>query len=113
MPEQLNTELVVKDLDMANELREATAVLIASYHRRLANQYNRHVKPQVLQPGDLVLRKVCENTADPTTRKFKPNWEGPYIETRADESGQYALDKLDGTPVPRMWNVVHLKRYYQ
>ena len=24
-----------------------------------------------------------------------------------------ALNKLDGTPVPRMWNATHLKRYYQ
>ena len=29
------------------------------------------------------------------------------------ESGSYALDKLDETPVPRMWNFMHLKRYYQ
>ena len=28
-------------------------------------------------------------------------------------AGSYALDKLDGTPVPRMWNAMHLMRYYQ
>ena len=86
---------------------------IASYHCRLANLYNRCVKPRMFQPGDLVLRKIFENTADPSAGKFQPNWEGPYIVTRADESRSYALDKLDGTPVPRMWNVMHLKRYYQ
>ena len=37
----------------------------------------------------------------------------PNIVTRAGESGSYALDKLNGTLVPRMWNVMHLKRYYQ
>ena len=86
---------------------------IASYHCRLANLYNRCVKPRMFQPGDLILRKIFENTADPSAGKFQPNWEGPYIVTRADESRSYALDKLDGTPVPRMWNVMHLKRYYQ
>ena len=44
-PEQSNTEYVIKDLDMADELREATAVRITSYHPRLANLYNRRVKP--------------------------------------------------------------------
>ena len=86
---------------------------IASYHRRLANLYKRLVKPRMFQLGDLVLRKVFENTADSSTEKFQLNWEGSYIVTRAGESGSYALDKLDETPVPRMWNVMHLKRYYQ
>ena len=73
VPEQLGTESIVKDLDTADELRETTAVRIASYHRRLAKLYNRHVKPRVFQPGDLVLRKVFKNTADPAVRKFQPN----------------------------------------
>ena len=93
---------MIKDLDMADELREATAVRIASYHHRLANLYNRRVKPRMFQPGDLVLRKFFENTVDPSVGKFQPNWEGPYIVTRACESESYALDKLDRTPVPRM-----------
>ena len=104
---------MIKDLDMADELREVAAVRITSYHRRLANLYNRRIKPRMFQPGDLVLRKVFENTTDLSTEKFQPNWEGPYIVTRVGESGSYALDKLDGTPVPRMWNVMYLKRYYQ
>ena len=67
----------------------------------------------MFQPEDLVLRKIFENTVDPVAGKFQPNWEGPYLIMRASEFGFYALDKLDGTPVPRMWNGMHLKRYYQ
>ena len=44
IPEQSNTESVIKDLDMENELREATVVQIALYHRKLENLYNRRVK---------------------------------------------------------------------
>ena len=113
LPKQSNTESVIKDLDTAGELREAGVVRIASYHSRLENLYNRRVKPRMFQPWDLVLRKVFENTADPSARKLQLNWEGPYIVTRASESRSYALDKLDGTPIPRMGNVMHLKRYYQ
>ena len=71
--EHSNTESVIKGLDMADELSEAVAVRIASYHRRLANLYNRRVKPRMFQPGDLVLRKVFENIADPSAGKFHPN----------------------------------------
>ena len=110
LPEQSNTETMIKDLDTADELRETTAMRIASYHSRLANLCNRCVKPRIFQSGDLVLRKVFDNTADLLAGKYQPNWEGPYIVTRPGESRLYALDKLDGTPIPRMWNVMHLKR---
>ena len=93
---------MIKDLDMANKLREAAAVRISLYHHKLANLYNRRVKPRMFQPEDLVLRKVFENTADQSAGKFQPDRDGPYIVTRAGEFGSYALDKLDGTPVPRM-----------
>ena len=113
MPEQSNTEFIIKELDMTDELCETASVRIASYHRRLENLYNKHVKPRVFQPGSLVLRKFFENTADPMMGKFQANWEGPYIVTRVGKSGSYTFDKLDGTHVPRMWNVMHLKRYHQ
>ena len=113
MPEQENAELIIKDLDTVDELRELAVVRITSYQRRLENSYNKRVKPRMFQSGDLVLRKVFENTVDLAVGKFQPNWEGPYLVTRAGESGSYTLDKLDGTPVPRMWNAIHLKRYYQ
>ena len=107
LPEQSNAENVIKYLDTTDELRKAVAVRIGSYHSRLANLYNRCVKPHMFQSGDLVLRKVFENTADLSVGKFHPNWEGPYIVIWLGE------DKLDEMPVPRMWNVMHLKRYYQ
>ena len=74
-----NAESIVRELDISDELREATRIHITSYQRRLANSYNKQVKPREFQPSDLVLRKVLENTADPTAAKFQPNWEGPYV----------------------------------
>ena len=112
MPKSKNVESVVRELDASDELREAAAIRLASYQRCLANSYNKRVKPWVFQPGDLVLRKVFENTVDPTAGKFQHNWEGPYVVTRLEELRSYAIDKIDGTPVPRMWNATRLKRYY-
>ena len=108
-PESKYAGSMVRELDTSDELREAAVVRVASYQRRLENSYNKRVRPRVFHPGDLVLRKVFENTADPTVGKFQPNWEGPYVVTRPGGSGSYVIDKTDGTHVPRMWNAMHLK----
>ena len=111
--EKANTEAIAKDLDMANELREAAAVRMASYQQRMTNLYNRHVNPRAFRARDLVLRRVFENTADSAADKFQPNWEGPYTIVKVGAAESYTLDKLNGMPMPRMWNVMHLKKYYQ
>ena len=112
-PKSENAESVVKELYASDELWEEAAIRVASYQCCLANSYNNRVKPRVFQRGNLVLRKVFENTVDPMVRKFQPNWEGPYVVTRPGEFGSYDIDKTDGTPIPRMWNATHLKMYYQ
>ena len=112
-PGSENAGSVVRELDTSDELREAAAIRVESYKRRLENSYNKRVRPWVFQPGDLVLRKAFENNVNLTAGKFQPNWEGPYVITRPGEFGSYAIDKKDGTPVLRMWNATHLKRYYQ
>ena len=112
-PESENVESIARELEVSDELWEAVAIRITSYQRRLANSYNRRVKPRVFRPGDLVLRKVFKNTTNPIVEKFQPKWEGSYVVTRTGEAGSYAIDKTDGTPVSRMWNGMHLRRYYQ
>ena len=112
-PVSENGGSIIRELDTSDELRKTAAIRVTSYQRCLANVYNKRGKPQMFQSGVLVLRRVFENTMDPTARKFQPNWEGPYIVTRPGESGSYAINKTDRTPVPRMWNAMRLKRYYQ
>ena len=45
MPEPANEEFIIKELDTGDELREAVAIRVASYQRRLVNFYNKRVKP--------------------------------------------------------------------
>ena len=71
--EEANAEAITKDLDTTDELREAAAVRIASYQQRLANLHNQRVKPCAFKAGELVLRRVFENTANPTDGKFQAN----------------------------------------
>ena len=113
IPEKANTKAIAKDLDMIDELHEAAAVCIALYKQRIENLYNRRVKQHAFRARDLVLRKAFENTANIAANKFQLNWEGPYVIVRVGAVGSYALNKLDGTLVPRMWNAMHLKMYYQ
>nr|CAN64615.1 hypothetical protein VITISV_036196 [Vitis vinifera] len=75
--------------------------------------YNSKVRPRSFKNGTLVLRKFFENTAEVGAGKFQANWEGPYIVSKASESGAYHLQKLDGTLLLRPWNVSNLKQYYQ
>ena len=70
LPEEANVEAITKDLDTIDELREAAGVHIASYQHRLANLHNRRVKSITFKARELVLRRVFENTANPTYEKF-------------------------------------------
>ena len=78
----------------------------------MVNLYNKHIKPRAFRVGDLVLRKVFENTVDSEVGKFQPNWKGPYVIVRVGPAGSYSINKLDDTQVPKMWNAMHLRRYY-
>ena len=48
---------------------------------------------------------------------YKRSLDGPYLKCLNTQQGQYVLAELHegicGTPVPRMWNAMHLKKYYQ
>ena len=98
---------------MTDELREVAVVRITSYQQRLTHLYNKQVKMHAFRAGDLVLRMVTENTAGPIIGKFQRNWERPYTIVKVEAIGSYALEKLDGMLVPRMWNATHLQKYYQ
>ncbi|RVW67690.1 hypothetical protein CK203_064122 [Vitis vinifera] len=83
---------------------------MVDYQQRATAHYNRKARPRSFKSGTLVLRKVFENTVETGARKFQANWEGPYIVSKTSESGAYHLQKLDGTPLLRPWNVSNLKQ---
>ena len=102
-----------RNLDWADEVRETASIRMADYQQRAVAHYNRKVRPKSFKSGTLVLRKVFENTAETGAGKLQANWEGPYIVSKTSESGAYHLQKLDGTPLLRPWNISNLKQYYQ
>lgn len=86
---------------------------MAAYQQKVAAHYNCKARPCTFKVGTFVLRKVFENTVERRTDKFQANWEGPYIVSKASESGAYHLQKLDRILLLDSWNVANLKQYYQ
>ncbi|KAD4180495.1 hypothetical protein E3N88_29086 [Mikania micrantha] len=82
---------------------------MATYQQRIAKSYNKNIRIRRFHVGDLVLRKAFKNTTNPANGKLAPKWEGPYkIESEAGKRA-YKLTNLEGEPLPRSWNAIHLK----
>nr|GEV35675.1 reverse transcriptase domain-containing protein [Tanacetum cinerariifolium] len=63
------------------------------------------------QTGDFVYRGNDSSYAV-DGGKLGPKWEGPYEVTEALGDGAYKLRSMDGTVLPRTWNIANLKRCY-
>ncbi|XP_027178134.1 uncharacterized protein LOC113777298 [Coffea eugenioides] len=74
---EVNDEKRKIDLDLTEELRDASAARIALYKNILANYYNTRVRHLQFRPRDLVLRKNSVSRSEPHG-KLSPKWEGPY-----------------------------------
>jgi hypothetical protein len=78
----------------------------------MVKYFNRKVKPQSFEVGDLVLHKVTLTTRDLVKGKLAPNWEGPYKVVRCQRPGAYYLEDSTGRVLLRLWNADHLKKYF-
>ena len=85
---------------------------MADYQKQLAKTYNQKVQHREFSVGDLILRKVVENTKDPMDGKLKPNWEGPYKIMKLARKGAYHLKVHEAKQVSRPWNSNNLRKYY-
>ncbi|KAL0413149.1 UNVERIFIED_CONTAM: hypothetical protein Sradi_1516600 [Sesamum radiatum] len=107
--EECNENLLRKNLDLIEELREKAFLRIQGYKNIMINSYNKRVKTRSFQVGDLVLRRA---DALKPVGKLDPVWEGPYKITGIIGKGAYELEDPEGRPLPRPWNVHNLKKYF-
>ncbi|XP_074291948.1 uncharacterized protein LOC141618765 [Silene latifolia] len=110
--EDRNQVEMARSLDTINELRTSAQIRMASYRQTVPRSYNKNVKVRTLQVGDLVARKVFQNTKNQRAGKFAYNWEGPYQVESIVGNGAYRLMTMEGQMVPRSWNIIHLKKYF-
>ncbi|KAL0458950.1 UNVERIFIED_CONTAM: hypothetical protein Slati_0522200 [Sesamum latifolium] len=93
--EECNENLLRKNLDLIEELRKKAFLRIHRYKNIMINSYNKRVKSQSFQVGDLVLRSV---DALKPIGKLDPTWEGPYKVTSVIGKGAYELEDPEGRP---------------
>ncbi|KAL0405695.1 UNVERIFIED_CONTAM: hypothetical protein Slati_3883400 [Sesamum latifolium] len=87
--EECNENLLTENLDLIEELREKAFLRIQRYKNIMINSYNKRVKSQSFQVGDLVLRRA--DALNPIG-KLDPTWEGPYKVTSIIGKGAYELE---------------------
>ncbi|KAL1223270.1 hypothetical protein V5N11_030064 [Cardamine amara subsp. amara] len=75
LEETLNTQMMHDALDTIDEQRDQALIQLQNYQQTTARYYNSRIKNRPLQVGDLVLRRVFENTKEEGTGKLGVNWE--------------------------------------
>nr|GEV46702.1 reverse transcriptase domain-containing protein [Tanacetum cinerariifolium] len=106
-----NDEELRLNLDLLEERREYAAIYEAKAKLKMVKYYNARVRGFTFKPGDFVYRSNDASHAV-AGGKLGPKWEGPYEVTEALEDGAYKLRSMDGTILPRTWNIANLKRCY-
>jgi len=103
---------MLDELDLINERRDSALVQIQNYQNDTAWYYNSNVRQQRFHEWDRVLRKVFQNTAERNAGKLGANRKGPYLVSKVVRPGVYELADLSGKIIPRSWNAMHLRKYY-
>ncbi|XP_019184170.1 PREDICTED: uncharacterized protein LOC109179056 [Ipomoea nil] len=107
-----NEESIGIEKNFLEERREVACARMVEYQQAVKRYHDRRIRPRAFQVGDLELRD--RQASQPTEGgKFAIKWEGPYRIASVVQAGTYKLETLEGKPIDRLWNVVHLKKLYQ
>nr|GEW20702.1 reverse transcriptase domain-containing protein [Tanacetum cinerariifolium] len=106
-----NDEELRLNMDLLEERRERAAIYEAKAKLKMMKYYNARVRGVTFRPGDFVYRSNDANHAV-AGGKLGPKWERPYEVTEALGDGAHKLRSMDGTILPKTWNIANLKRCY-
>ena len=81
------------------------------YQKRIAQAYNKNIRPGKVKEGDLVLKLTRPIMTDPRG-KFKLNWEGPYLVKKLFSKGTVVISDLEGNEFKEPINLDKLKKYF-
>nr|GEU51036.1 reverse transcriptase domain-containing protein [Tanacetum cinerariifolium] len=104
-----NDEELRLNLDLLEERQERAAICEAKAKSKMMKYYNARVRGVAFKPGEFVYRNNDASYAV-AGGKLGPKWEGPYEVIEALGDGAYTLRSMDGTILPRTWNIANLKR---
>nr|GFD33254.1 reverse transcriptase domain-containing protein [Tanacetum cinerariifolium] len=106
-----NDDELCLNLELLEERRELAVINEARSKSKMMKYYNSLVRDVVFQLEDFIYRSNDASHAV-AGGKLGPKWEGPYEVTDTLGNGAYKLRSTDRTVLPRMWNVINLKRCY-
>ncbi|GKV20136.1 hypothetical protein SLEP1_g30298 [Rubroshorea leprosula] len=110
--DQNKGQLLRENLDLVEEVREMARIRNMAHQSRVAKFYNKRVRARQFQVGDLVLPKAGLTNTYSHMSKLAPNWEGPYMVISIQRPGSYQLADLHGCPLPFIWNIHNLRKFY-
>ena len=82
-----------------------------TYQKRMIKAFNKKVRRQVYQVGDLVIKRIILPQSDPRD-KWTPIYEGPFVIRNIFSSGTMILTTMDDDDLPHPANADIVKRYY-
>ena len=83
-------------MDLLEEKQSRVAEKVAIYLSKIARHFNKKVRIRNFKEGDLVLRKVTQNTRRRSDGVLALNWEGPYLIKALLRGGAYKLEDMEG-----------------
>ncbi|XP_075107213.1 uncharacterized protein LOC142180171 [Nicotiana tabacum] len=110
--EESNNEAMLINLELLEERRDLAHIRMAAQKHRMERCYNQRTNLRYFKVGDLVLRKVTQNTRELNAGKLTSTLEGPYRISAITSKGSYKLENHNRDKLPSNWNVAHLKKYY-
>ena len=107
-----NAKLKLQELEALDEKRLEAQQHLECYQAHLSSAFNKRVKPQSFQVGDLVLairRPIIITHC--IGNKFTSKWDGPYVVQEVYTNGAYKLIDNDGVRIGPI-NGKFLKHFY-
>ncbi|XP_070056915.1 uncharacterized protein [Nicotiana tomentosiformis] len=98
--EESNNEAILINLELLEGCRDLAHVRMLNQKQRMERYYNQRANFHFFKAGDLVLRKVTQNTGELNTGKLDPIWEGPYRISAITGKGSYELENQNGDKFP-------------
>ena len=104
---QTHASIVNQYITYRSQLHDRIAQLSAEQKEREALRYNRGVRQEVFEPGDLAM------IYQKNTKKLEPRWRGPFsVEGFASIRGvSYTLRQLNGRKIKGSFHGNHLKSF--
>ena len=98
-------------LNLIDEKRLTAMCHGQTYQKRMIRAFNKKVRLQEYQVGDLVIKRIILPQSD-LQGKWTPTYEGPFVVKHMFSGGAMILTTMDGDDLPHPANADIVKKYY-